>query len=134
MRRTSLCDFEDEPDRLVRPSFVRRDESTSDSVHLVWFERILDSDESQIRFIIRIEFELGLTDDPHDSSRANESYSFHGVVLEVINRRMRRYDSVTFEPDTERPQVVGQHRLTIRTLREVNQLVQLLRPSLHMPL
>jgi len=126
MRRTQLSDFEDEPGRLARHSFIHRDESSTDNVRKVWFERVFDSDESQIRFIIRIEFELGLSDDLNVSYRANQPYFFNGVVLEVVDRRMQRYDNISYEPDTERPQVVGQYRLAIETLREVKELARLL--------
>ncbi len=131
MKRTRLRDFEDDLAKLGRYSFVRRDEHSSDSVRWVWFERVLDSDESQIRFVIRIEFELAISDDPGATDRDNHSYSFNGIILEVINRQMERYDSVMYDPDTEQPEVVGQYRLAIDTLREVNQLTRLLGAGLH---
>jgi hypothetical protein len=77
--------------------------------------------------VIRIEFELTISDDPGGSYCENRSYSFNRVVLEVISRRMQRYDSIRYEPDTEQPEVVGEYNLGIRTLREVKQLAQPLR-------
>ena len=66
------------------------------------------------------------------SYSANQSYSFNGVVLEVVDRRMQRNDSISYEAATERPQVVGQCRLAVETLREANELARLLSHRLHM--
>ena len=116
MKWTFLRNFDCDPDRLERYSFVRRDESSTDSVRWVWFERVLDSNECNLRLVIRIEFELAISDEPGASYRENRSYSFNRVVLEV--------DKVSDEPD--KTEFLGEYELNIQTLREVKQLANLL--------
>jgi len=42
---------------------------------------------------------------------------------------MSQCNGASYDPDTERPVVIGEYRLAIRTLHEINELVRLLRPD-----
>lgn len=126
---TDLRDFEDDPDQLLRLGYKRRDEASTDSVRLVWYEKDFSSRESQICLALQIEYELGLSDDSHVSYSANCSYSFNGVYIRVLDRRMERLDNRAFDEETANPRELGRHRLSIATLEECDALAKLLQPG-----
>lgn len=121
-RVTHLDDFSEKPDQLCQFGFSRREEDTTDSVRSVWFERTFDSIESQVRFVLQVEFELAIDDDPNVSYTENLSYSFNGVFLRVIDRQMERYNNQSFDEETERPRKVGRYELRVSTVEELNQI------------
>jgi hypothetical protein len=77
-----------EPNFLEKLGFVRRDEETTDVVRWVWYERTLDSVDSQVTLILQVDCELSISDDPFVRTIDNFSYSFNGVYLKIIERQM----------------------------------------------
>jgi hypothetical protein len=114
-----LEDMWDDPERLLRYGYVRRDQSTTDVARSVWFEKIYDSCDSQARLILQIEFDLSISDDPFATYKENLSYSFNGVYLRVVDRQMAAFDNQTYDEETERPRSVGRRKLSITTLEDL---------------
>ena len=81
------------PAFLEKAGFVEREEETTDVVRWVWFERTIDSVESEVTLVLQVEFELAISDDPFVRTSDNFSYSFNGVYLKIIERQMEREDS-----------------------------------------
>lgn len=121
-----LRDFESKPDSLTLYGFERREEHSTDSVRWVWYEKRIQSYESQICFVIQVEFELYISDNPTASYLDNRSYGFNGVNLGVIDRQMERWDSMSYEEDTESPRDVGSWKLSIQTLEQLESFVGML--------
>ena len=121
-----LCDIEREPAFLEKIGFVRQDCESSDTVRMVWYERTIDSSESQVRFIVQVEFELTIGDDPSCPSIDNYSYSFNRVYLKVIDRKMRRLDNQFYDDETESPRKIGRVEVNIRTLNHLRMLCKML--------
>ena len=65
-----LREVEKEPGFLLRSGFRCREE-TAAFVRWVWFEKTIDSPNSQIRFVIQVEFEITISDDPFASYSDN---------------------------------------------------------------
>lgn len=82
-----------EPSFLEKLGFVRRDEETTDVVRRVWYERTIDSVESQVTLILQVEFELSISDHPFVRTIDNFSYGFNGIYLKIIERQMDREES-----------------------------------------
>ncbi len=73
---------------LEKEGFVRRDEEITDVVRWVWYEKTIDSIDSQVRLVLQVEFELSISDNPFVRTIDNFSYSFNGVYLQIIGRQM----------------------------------------------
>lgn len=121
-----LHDVEKEPEFLIGNGYARREEETTESVRLVWYEKTFGSFESNLRFVIQIEFELSISDAPYASWTENCTYCFNGVYLVVIDRQMRRWDNVTYEEDTECPGRIGRYKLEIHTMSRLRSLCSVL--------
>jgi hypothetical protein len=113
-----------EPEFLTRHGYIRRDEETTDSVRSVWYEKSFDSDYSQLRLIIQIEFELAIYDG-HGSYRDNLDYSFNGVYLRVYDRQMERMGNHPYDEDTENPKEIDRYKLNIHTLSSLRALAKI---------
>ncbi len=129
------------PSFLEKAGFVEREEHTTDDVRWVWFERTIDSIESQVRLILQVEFELSISDDPFVRTSDNFSYSFNGVYLKVIDRQMERSDSQSYDEETfmekplippldvlmeEEPREIGRFELKVSTLAQLRSLSKML--------
>lgn len=125
----NLDDFNIDPDELTTFGYERRDEPSTDTVRRVWFEKSFSSQESQFELILQIEFDLGISDNPHVTSAQNHSHTFNAVFLRSINRQMKRINSSIFDEETAIPLEVDRHRLAIKTLDECELLAGLLRPE-----
>ena len=117
-----LTDFEDNPDRLAKFGFARRDQATTDVVRLVWFERSVGVGERSMRMTVQVQFEASLTDEPRPGPQC--SYSFDGVFLHVTLS-----DGVDWISDRDEPDDDARVALRLTTLQEVQQLIRLLQPS-----
>lgn len=106
--------------------FTRADEHTSDDVRWVRYSKAIESDQNQISLVVSIEYELGLSDDPFVTYDQNCSYSFNGVVLAILDRRMESIDNLDFDPLTAVAMQLGEIRLRLTTLGEVEKLLGLL--------
>jgi len=85
------------PAFLEKAGFVEREEDTTDVVRWVWFEKTIDSIDSQVTLILQVEFELSISDDPFVRTSDNFSYSFNGVYLKIIERPVETADSRSYE-------------------------------------
>lgn len=117
-----LSQFEDDPDRLARFGFVRREQATTDVVRLVWFEHRIGSSDSGVQLTVQVQFEVVLTDEPRPGPSC--SYSFDGVFLHVA---IADVDLWAFDDD---PDSDARVPLQLTRLQDVQRLIQLLRPSL----
>lgn len=120
-----LADIAMAPDNLLALGYEREEEETA-WVRRVWFSKSLESSGSQLRLLIRIEFELGISDEPHLSYEQARSYSFNCVQLSVIDRQMTRIDNREFDTETEHPQLIGTVDLAVHRLSDVETVVRLL--------
>ncbi|MEK6777735.1 MAG: hypothetical protein AABY87_12790 [bacterium] len=115
-----------EPEFLQKSGYNRRDEETTDSARFVWYEKTFGSIVSQLRFIIQVEFELFLYDDPFASYIENCCYSFNGVYLKVIDRQMERCDNLSYDEDTELPREIDRCELNIHTFSRLRSFSNML--------
>ncbi len=117
------------PDILLVYGFIRRDEETTSSVRSVWYEKIFDQYDSQLRLMIQIEFELDIYDDDSASYTENRIYRLNGVYLVVTDRQMQREgdkkDGYYYE-DTENPREIDRCRIKISTFHELRTLCNML--------
>ncbi len=74
-----LNEVTQEPTFLEKLGFIQREENTTDALRWVWYERIFNSSESQLRFIIQVEFEMYISDNPDVSYNDNVTYSCNRV-------------------------------------------------------
>ena len=86
-----------EPDFLEKAGFVRRDEETTDVVRWVWYERTIDSVESEVTLVLQVEFELSISDNPVVRTSDNFSYNFNGVYLKISERPVETANSRSYE-------------------------------------
>ena len=128
-RRLDLRDVAERPDRLLDAGYSRRDEPSTDQVRAVIYEKTISSDESQLKLLVQIHFELAISDDVGYSYTDLCSYSFNGVYLEVLDRQMEPDDNRYFDEESEHPASIGALRLEIESLGEVERLVALLEPG-----
>lgn len=91
------------------------------------YSKAVDGSESQLRFVVSIEFELGISDEPTLSYREARSYAFNGVRLDVYDRQMEQLSNIEFDTETEVPRLVGSAYLQLTTLRQVEELTKLLK-------
>ena len=111
-RRLDLRDVAENPDRLLDAGYIRRDETTTDTLRAVVYEKAICSDESQLKLLVQIHF------------------SFNGVYLEALDRQMEPEDNRYFDEESEHPISVGALKLDIDSLGEVERLVALLKPGI----
>lgn len=121
-RTQELRDLAERPSVLLAKGYVEVEEETTSPVRSVWYSKTIEGLESPLRFSVRIEFEMGISDEPmvmHDQ----RSYSFNGVRLEVERRGRNTSD----QPDDPAPFLpVGHSYLRLTTLAQVERLVELL--------
>lgn len=134
-----------EPFFLEKAGFVRRDEETTDVVRWVWYERTIDSIESQMRLILQVEFEMSISDNPFVRTSDNFSYSFNGVYLKIIERPAETADSRSYEREEffkhprilplndfadlvmkEEPREIDRFELKVSTLAQLRSLCKML--------
>lgn len=118
--------FYDDPDSLIDYGFEKRVQHTCYPNRMVWYEKIIQSVETQIKFIIQIEFDLFISDDPGASYTDNLDYSFNGVYIVVFDRQMEKIYNLEYDEETDMPNFIGRKQLNINTLDEVQQLCKLL--------
>jgi hypothetical protein len=121
--------------------FVRRDEHTSDVVRWVWYEKTIDSFDSQVRLILQVELELSISDNPVVKTCDNFSYSFNGVYLKVIEPQMEKWDTQAEDKVSslssphippldvlvdEEPREIGRFELRVSTLAQLRSLSKML--------
>ena len=123
-RIEDLNEIENEPTFLKTLGFKKVEQDTTEPLRTVWYHAKFQSDKSQIRLIIRIEFEVYITDDPLIDNEP--SYSFNGVYLIVVNRQMEEENNIYFDEQTEKPLTVGSLRLNISTTSELLSLCKML--------
>ena len=128
-RRLDLRDVAERPDRLLDAGYTRRDETTTNTVRAVIYEKVISSDESQLKLLVQIHFELAISDSVGYNCSDNCSYSFNGVYLGAQDRRMEVEDNRYFDEESEQPISVGTLKLDIQSLGEVERLVALLKPG-----
>src|SRR4051794_15679595 len=122
-RRLDLRDVADSPDRLLDAGYTRRDETTTDTVRAVVYEKAISSNESQLKLLVQIHFELAISDDVGYGYADNRSYSFNGVYLEAVDRQMEPEDNRYFDEESEHPIRVGALKLDMDSLADVERLV-----------
>lgn len=88
-----INDFTENPDSLLEFGLKRHDEETTDSLRLVWYEKNIYQTHSPLNYILQVEFELLLSDDPFVSYSDNCDYSFVGVYLRIINRGVSYHET-----------------------------------------
>jgi hypothetical protein len=117
------------PDILLVYGFIRRDEETTSSDRSVWYEKIFDQYDSQLRLMIQIEFELDIYDDDSASYTGNRIYYLTGVYLVVTDRQMQseghKKDGDYYE-DTENPREIDRCKIKISTFHELRTLCNML--------
>jgi hypothetical protein len=128
-RNVQLRDIALDPDQLLGRGYIRVDESTSDPVRRVVYQKAITSDESQLKLLVEIHFELSISDDVGYEYCELCSYSFNCVKLEVLDRQMEPLDNLCFDELTEQSIGVGTLKLGLKSLEEVERLVTLLTPA-----
>ena len=118
----------DRPNLLLERGYAPRDEHTTDTLRSVIFEKSISSDESQLKLLVQIHFELAISDNVGYDYEENCSYSFNGVYLEVINRQKEPEDNRYFDEESEDPISVGTLRLDVDSLGDIERLIRLLKP------
>lgn len=122
-RNMELRDLADRPAILLEHGYVETEEETTSTLRSVWYSKTIEEPEAHLRFKVRIEFEMVISDEPtvmHDQ----RSYSFNGIRIDVE----RRQEDTSDDPD-EPPCFwpVGHSYLAITTLAQAEKLVELLR-------
>jgi hypothetical protein len=136
-RITDLCEISQEPTFLKRLGFKSREEDTTDTVRSVCYEKAFQSDDSQVKLKIQVEFEKTYRDDPMASYNDNVTYSYSGVYLKVIDRQMDEYDDETrgafshydykvYNEESEKPRTVGRFPLDIQQVSQLRTLCKML--------
>ncbi|MEW6441845.1 MAG: hypothetical protein AB1640_13000 [bacterium] len=115
-----------DPAFLEKLGFARRDQNSTDVVRWVWYERTIDSIGSQVRFVVQVEFELCISDDPFVKFPDNHTYSFSRVYLKVIDRQMEREDNRTYDEDTEIARVVDRFEINVTKVSQLRVLCRML--------
>ena len=133
------------PAFLEKAGFVEREEETTDVVRWVWFERTIDSIESQVSLILQVEFEMSISDNPFVRTSDNFCYSFNGVYLKIIERPVETADSRSYEREEffkhprilplndfadlfvkEEPREIDRFGLNVSTLSQLRSLCKML--------
>jgi len=114
-----------EPEFLEKKGFVRREEETTDSVRWVWYEKVIDSVNSQIRFIVQIEFELFISDNCA-SYIENRDYGFNGIYLRVIDRQIEALDNISYDDEYELLRETDRWALSIHTVSRLKSFCEML--------
>ena len=118
--------IEREPEFLVKLGFIRREEDSCDQTRSVWYEKKIQSFDSQVSFIVQIEFELNLYDDPSAAYIDNCIYRFNSVYVRVIDRQMEKLDNRTYDEDTEIPREIDRCELNISTSTQLKSFCNML--------
>ena len=121
-----LIEVTKEPTFLEKLGFTGREQDSTDTVRWVWYERTIDSYKSQVRFVIQVEFEMFITDDPVASYTDNVSYSFNRIYIKVIDRHMEKSDNQAYDEETENPREVGHFRVNIQKVSELRSICKML--------
>ena len=132
-----LAEVTKEPTFLGKLGFTSREEDSTDSRRLVWWERTFQATDCQVKLIVQVVFEMSLRDDPSASYLDNVSYEFNKVYLKVVDRRMEEYDDKTrgtfghyayalFDEESENPRTVGRYPLDIQKVSRLRALCKML--------
>ncbi len=126
-----------EPIFLLKMGFTCKEEDSTDARRLVWYEKTFQADDSQVKIIVQVEFEMCLRDDPSASYTNNVSYEFNKVYLKIVDRRMEEYDDETrgkfdhydykvFKEESEKPRTIGHYPLDIQKVSQLRALCKML--------
>jgi hypothetical protein len=132
-----LAEVTKEPTFLRKLGFTGHEEDSTDAHRSVWYERTFQTADSQVRFIVQVEFESWRRDDPSASYTDNLSYEFKQVYLWVVDRRMEEYDDETraafhhydyrvYDEESEKPRTVGRFPLNIQRVSQLRTLCKML--------
>ena len=121
-----LSEVTREPTFLEKLGFTCREEDTTDPRRSVTYRKTIDSIGSQVRFVIQVEFEMWIRDDPFATYTENVSYGFEGVYLRVIDRQMEELDDETYDEETEKPRYIGRFKMNIETVSHLRLLCKML--------
>ncbi len=80
-RRLDLRDVAEHPDQLLDVGYTRRDVATTNTERAAIYEKVISSDESQLKLLVQIHFQLVMHDDVGYDYGELCSYSFNGVYL-----------------------------------------------------
>lgn len=116
----------EDPDQLIEYGFEREEEETTDPNRCVWYRKVVQSGESQLRLELELEFELSISDDPFASFSENRQYLWNGCYLRAYDRQMEREDNMFFDEATENPVEVDRILLNINHLGELLKFAELL--------
>jgi hypothetical protein len=126
-----LREITKEPYFLEKAGFARREEETSDVVRWVWYEKTI---ESQVTFVLQVEFEMSISDNPFVKTGDNFTYSFNGVFLGVIEEETESEEPLVDLPngppialmmEKERREI-DRLELSVNTLAELRSLCKML--------
>ena len=132
-----LADVIKEPTFLRKLGFTSREEDSTDARRLFWYEKTFQTADYQVKFIVQVEFEMWLRDDPSASYTDNVSYEFNKVYLKVVDRRMEEYDDETrgtfdhysyrvYDEESENPRTIGRYPLDIQKVSQLRALCKML--------
>jgi len=91
----SLKEIDTNPDILIQIGLERRDEETTDTSSLIWYEKIIQPYNSHYQYRIQVEFDLFISDEPFVSHSENYDYSFNGVYLLILSTELEDYSSLS---------------------------------------
>jgi hypothetical protein len=113
------------PSFLEKAGFVEREEETTDAVRWVWYERPIDSIVSQVTLTLQVEFELSISDDPFVRTSDNFNYNFNGVYLKIIEGRMEKGASQSYDMETfvKHPHILPLALMMDEEPRELDRLI-----------
>ena len=117
-----------EPTFLLKMGFACKEEDSTDNHRMVRFSRNFQSDKSPFKFIVLLEYELSIRDDPSFDAE-NFSYEFEGAYLLVVDRHMEEDDyhgEIYYDEDSEKPNFIGKTKLNIQTRSELRSFIKAL--------
>lgn len=123
---TDLQELSEDPDQLLKYGFEREEEETTDPNRWVWYRKVIQSSESQLRLELELEFELSISDDPFANFSENRQYLWNGCYLRAYDRQMERENNMFFNEATENPVEVDRILLNINHLAELLKFAELL--------
>jgi len=123
---SDLWIVDDTPDFWLKYGFTRNDEPTTDNVRWVRYEKAFSHDRSQVRLVLLVEYQLSISDNPNVPTNENYEYSFEGVYLKIVDRRMEREGNLPYDEDTERPRIIDKYQMDIETADKVFELAEML--------
>ena len=117
-----------EPTFLLKMGFTCKEEDSTENHRMVRYSRSFFSDKSPFKFIVRLEYELSIRDDPSFDAD-NFSYEFGGAHLHIVDRHMEEYDyhgETYYDEKSEKPNYIGITKLNIRTRSKLRSFINAL--------